>query len=198
MADPTRESAFLAEIAADPFNQNARMVYADWLEDAGDARCEIVRNHTSILLAKQFTDIEAELVAATNSLLAEQSNRSDSQSAMSDEWLQRIGFCRAPIELDGPLSAELNQQRLVMQFWAPWCGPCKVHSPIFHELATDLAGWATFVRINVDENTEVATAFNVSAIPQVTIRRAGVDVGQQIGLTDRDALFKKIVNALNE
>lgn len=82
---------------------------------------------------------------------------------------------------------------VLVDFWAPWCGPCKLQGPIVEELANDYEGKAVKIgKLNVDENQETSGKFQIMSIPTLAIFKNGEMVQQMIGLHDKDALSQKL------
>jgi len=81
-----------------------------------------------------------------------------------------------------------NNPSLVVDCWAPWCGPCRMMSPVIDELATDLAGRVTFGKLNTDENQDIAMRYQVQAIPTLLIFKDGKLADRKVG-----ALPKKVL-----
>ena len=70
-----------------------------------------------------------------------------------------------------------------VDFWASWCGPCKAVAPIVEELAKEYAGRVRFVKVNVDQNYELMSRYNVFSIPTIAVFNGGQLVSQQVGVT---------------
>lgn len=80
----------------------------------------------------------------------------------------------------------------LVDFWAPWCGPCKAIAPILDELATELAGKINICKVNVDENDAISAEYGIRAIPTMLIFKGGQVVEQIVGMMPKDALKNKI------
>jgi thioredoxin 1 len=89
-----------------------------------------------------------------------------------------------------------SKKPVVVDFFATWCGPCKRLAPVIDELSKSYAGKATFVRIDVDKNQELAKKFNISGIPAVFIFKNGKVEDTSVGLVPAETLTKKIDSAI--
>lgn len=81
---------------------------------------------------------------------------------------------------------------VVVDFWAPWCGPCKAIAPILEELASELGDSVKICKVNVDNNSEIAGKFEIRAIPTILIFKAGEVADTIVGLTSKDDLKAKL------
>ena len=80
----------------------------------------------------------------------------------------------------------------VVDFWAPWCGPCRIVGPVIEELAEEYAGQVRFGKVNVDENPEVAQYFGIRSIPTIGFFKDGETVGSVVGAYPKEALQQVI------
>ncbi|MGD0076171.1 MAG: thioredoxin [Candidatus Binataceae bacterium] len=85
---------------------------------------------------------------------------------------------------------------VLIDFWAPWCGPCKAIAPIVDELAKDYAGKLKVVKINVDDNPETPARYGVRGIPNLLIIKDGQVKEQIVGAVPKGHLVKAVDNAL--
>jgi thioredoxin 1 len=91
---------------------------------------------------------------------------------------------------DATFEQEVKQASMpvLVDFWAPWCGPCKSLSPIIDELAGEYGGKVKVVKVNTDENIETAQQFRISGIPSLLVFKNGQLVEQLVGLQKKSAL----------
>ena len=83
-------------------------------------------------------------------------------------------------------------QPLVIDFWAEWCGPCRMVAPLIEELAAEYAGRVTIRKCDVDENNDLAVRFAVRNIPTILFIKGGQIVDKQIGACPKSALVEKL------
>lgn len=88
-----------------------------------------------------------------------------------------------------------SDKPVLVDFWAPWCGPCKVQGPIIDQLASELGDRVKIGKLNVDENSQTASQYGIMSIPTLLIFQHGKVVEQMLGVQEHDALKAKL-NAL--
>lgn len=84
---------------------------------------------------------------------------------------------------------------VLLDFWAPWCNPCRMVSPIIEELAKEYEGKVVVGKINVDENPDTASQFGIMSIPTVMVFRGGKPMKSLTGAHSKDT-YKKMINEL--
>jgi thioredoxin 1 len=81
---------------------------------------------------------------------------------------------------------------ILVDFWAEWCGPCRMVAPILDELAVEYEGQVTIAKLNVDENRQAAARFGIRSIPTILFFKDGAQVEQVIGALAKSALKAKV------
>ncbi len=94
---------------------------------------------------------------------------------------------------DATFDAIVNTDKpVVVDFWAEWCGPCRMITPIIEELAAEYEGKAVIGKVNVDENDPITAKFGIRNIPTILFIKNGEVVDKQVGATQKSALAAKI------
>jgi len=99
---------------------------------------------------------------------------------------------------DGTFDAEVVKSPIptLVDFWAPWCGPCRMVAPIVEELAGEYAGKVNFVKLNTDENPIVASRYGIRSIPTLLVFKNGAPVGQIIGFRPKSDIKRRLDSVL--
>jgi thioredoxin 1 len=81
---------------------------------------------------------------------------------------------------------------VLVDFWAPWCGPCQMMGPIIEELAKEMGDKAKVGKLNVDQNSEISSKFGIMSIPALKIFKGGIVVKEFVGVQSEDVLKKEL------
>ena len=105
-------------------------------------------------------------------------------------------------EIDNPQAWETNvissDKPVFVDFWAEWCGPCRMVGPVVEELAGDYDGKVNFVKVNVDKANELASKYNVFSIPTLLLLNKGEIIAQQVGAGSKETYRNMIDRALEK
>ena len=84
----------------------------------------------------------------------------------------------------------------LVDFWAEWCGPCKMQLPIIEEFSSEMDGKATVGKVNVDEQLELAQSFGIQSIPTLILFKDGKPVKKLVGLHSKESLYEEVNQVL--
>lgn len=111
---------------------------------------------------------------------------------------QPLPVATTPIAVTDASFAELVERASVpvlLDLWAPWCGPCHMIAPSVEALAGELAGRVLVGKLNIDENPATAARFNVRSIPTLLILRAGREIDRIVGVVGKDEIARRLAEA---
>ena len=107
-------------------------------------------------------------------------------------------MAKPTVTADGSWDTDILQadKPVLVDFWAPWCGPCRMVAPIVDELAEEYDGKVEFRKLNTDDNPKTAAKYGIRSIPTLLVFKGGEPVGQIIGFRPKGDLKKRLDDAL--
>ncbi|HSE06554.1 MAG TPA: thioredoxin TrxC [Methylomirabilota bacterium] len=115
------------------------------------------------------------------------------------------GKCKAPLSAGKPQpvtdasfaqDVERSPVPVLVDAWAPWCGPCHMIAPIIDQLATELAGRVRVVKLNVDDNPRTAARFDLRSIPTLLVLKDGREVDRLVGVQPKQEIRRRLEQAI--
>ncbi len=86
-----------------------------------------------------------------------------------------------------------SDKPVLVDFWAPWCGPCKMVAPVIEEVAKEYEGKLKVAKINIDDASDIASQYNVMSIPTLMVFKGGAILSQTVGALSKDELVKLLM-----
>lgn len=93
---------------------------------------------------------------------------------------------------DQSFSSEISDGLVLVDFWAPWCGPCKMIAPVLEELDAEMSDTVKIVKVDVDVNQETASNFGIMSIPTLVLFKDGQPVDKVVGFNPKEALVNLV------
>jgi thioredoxin 2 len=115
------------------------------------------------------------------------------------------GRCKSPLHshpidvTDATFAAQIEKSRLpvILDMWAPWCGPCRAIAPIFDQLASEMVGRVQFARMNVDDNPATSERFRIQSIPALLILKSGQEIDRIVGVQPKAEILRRLTRAIS-
>jgi thioredoxin len=102
------------------------------------------------------------------------------------------------IVTDATFAADVERSRLpvLVDAWAPWCGPCRMIAPVIDEIASDMAGRVRVAKLNVDDNPRTAARFDLRSIPTLLVLKGGQEVDRLVGVQPKQEIVRRLEKAI--
>lgn len=111
---------------------------------------------------------------------------------MDSSHIEELSIMAAVSLTKDTFHKQVEQGVTLVDFWAPWCGPCKIQLPIVDELSEEVNQKATVAKVNIDNEPELASEYGVMSIPTLLVFKDGKMVDKMVGLQSKEVLKKKL------